>query len=67
MSKVLHLDIFRCDDCPYCRYEETDEDAKGHYVCTEAKLGADHIINAEDWFSKNEVPLPSWCPLSDKD
>ncbi|MBP7211137.1 MAG: hypothetical protein KBA02_08105 [Paludibacteraceae bacterium] len=75
MPKIVYKKIYKCNDCPYFRFEHetefqsdgTHEDS-GWYACgfTDKILIREiDITTVEE--NDNNLSIPDWCPLEDYD
>lgn len=56
--KILHLEIGRCIDCPYCNYVPKSDNFD--FICKHPEIVKKNIIF-------DNKTIPKWCPLPNKD
>jgi len=72
MPKVIYKKIYKCNDCPYFRYEhetifESNKE-ESWYACgftDKILIKEADIINIEK--NDNNLSIPDWCPLEEYD
>lgn len=58
--KTLHLDIYFCNECPYCNYEEYSDEV----VCKQADKVLLHNWDMCEVSKKGRhIEIPEWCEL----